>query len=36
LVIHTFEQLTQELGRIRMISARRPTRVEVRAYEEEQ
>jgi uncharacterized DUF497 family protein len=35
LVVHTFEQLTQEPGRIRMISARQPTRVEVQSYEEE-
>ena len=34
LVVHTFEQLTNELGRIRVISARRPTRAEVHAYEE--
>jgi uncharacterized DUF497 family protein len=36
LVVHTFEQLGNERGRIRMISARQPTRAEVRAYEEEQ
>lgn len=36
LVVHTFAQLTHESGRIRMISARRPTRAEVRAYEEVQ
>lgn len=35
LVVHTFEQLSNELGRIRMISARRPTGAEVHAYEEE-
>ena len=35
-VVHTFEQLTNDLGRIRLISARRPTRAEVQAYEEEQ
>jgi uncharacterized protein len=35
LAIHTFEQLTDEIGRIRLISARRPTRVEVHVYEEE-
>jgi uncharacterized DUF497 family protein len=35
LVVHTFEQLTNELGCIRMISARLPTRAEVHAYEEE-
>jgi uncharacterized DUF497 family protein len=34
-VVHTFEQLTTDLGRIRLISARRPTRAEVHAYEEE-
>jgi len=34
LVVHTFEQLSSELGRIRMISARRPTMAEVHAYEE--
>ena len=34
LVVHTFEQLTDTSGRIRMISARRPTSAEVRAYEE--
>jgi uncharacterized DUF497 family protein len=34
--VHTFEQLTDGLGRIRMISARRPTRAEERTYEEEQ
>jgi len=36
LVIHTFKQLSNELGRIRVISARRPTRAEVHAYEEQQ
>ena len=35
-VVHTFELLTNDLGRIRLISARRPTRAEVHAYEEEQ
>jgi uncharacterized protein len=35
LVVHTFEQVAGELGRIRMISARRPTRAEIHAYEEE-
>jgi uncharacterized DUF497 family protein len=34
LVVHTFEQLMPERGRIRIISARQPTRAEVRAYEE--
>jgi uncharacterized DUF497 family protein len=36
LVIHTFEELTRELSRVRLISARRPSKAEVRAYEEEQ
>jgi uncharacterized protein len=36
LVVHTFEQLTSEQGRIRMISARRPTRAEVHTYEEDE
>lgn len=35
LVVHTFEGLSKERGRVRLISARRPTRAEVRAYEEE-
>ena len=30
------DTLSNDLGRIRMISARRPTRAEVHAYEEEQ
>ncbi|MSV35942.1 MAG: BrnT family toxin [Bryobacterales bacterium] len=34
LVIHTFEWLTDEPGRVRLISARRPTRAEIREYEE--
>ena len=34
-VVHTFEQLRNERGRIRLISARQPTRAEVHAYEEE-
>jgi uncharacterized DUF497 family protein len=34
-VVHTFKQLTDDLGRIRLISARRPTRAEVHAYEGE-
>ena len=33
LVIHTFEWLTDERGRVRLISARRPTRMEIRDYE---
>ena len=35
LVVHTFLQLKAEHGRIRLISARQPTRTEVLAYEEE-
>jgi uncharacterized DUF497 family protein len=34
LVIHTFEWLADERGRVRLISARRPTRAEIRDYEE--
>lgn len=34
LVVHTFEQVTSESARVRVISARRPTRAEIRAYEE--
>lgn len=34
LVVHTFEWLTDERGRVRLISARRPTKAEVRDYEE--
>ena len=34
LVVHTFEQIDDETARIRIISARRPTRTEVRDYEE--
>lgn len=34
LVIHTFEWLPDERGRVRLISARRPTRAEIRDYEE--
>jgi hypothetical protein len=34
LVIHTFEWLADERGRVRLISARRPTRTEIRDYEE--
>ena len=36
LVIHTFEWLPDERGRVRLISARRPTRTEIRDYEEHQ
>ena len=35
LVSHTFEWLADERGRVRLISARRPTRAEVRDYEEQ-
>jgi|SRR5271165_1256749 len=35
LVVHTFEQLTHDRGRIRLISARRPTKVEIHEYEEQ-
>jgi hypothetical protein len=35
LVIHTFEWLADERGRVRLISARRPTRAEIRDYEEQ-
>lgn len=34
LVVHTFKQLAHDRARIRLISARRPTKVEVRNYEE--
>ena len=34
LVVHTFEELAKQHGRIRLISARRPTKVEVYEYEE--
>lgn len=34
LVVHTFEQLDNDTARIRIISARRPTRTETRNYEE--
>ena len=36
LVLHTFEHLDDETARIRIISARRPTRTEARDYEEPQ
>lgn len=35
LVVHTFEELDDRTARIRVISARRPTRVEIRDYEEQ-
>jgi uncharacterized DUF497 family protein len=34
LVVHTFEQLANDRGRIRLISARRPTKAEIQDYEE--
>jgi uncharacterized protein len=34
LVVHTFESLGDDRGRIRLISARRPTKAEIRDYEE--
>jgi uncharacterized DUF497 family protein len=34
LVIHTFEGLADNRVRVRLISARRPTRAEIRGYEE--
>jgi uncharacterized DUF497 family protein len=34
LVVHTFEWLADERGRVCLISARRPTRAEIRDYEE--
>jgi len=36
LVVHTFEQLDDKTARIRVISAQRPTKTEVRDYEEHQ
>ena len=35
LMVHTFEWLTDERGRVRLISARRPTRAEIRDCEEQ-
>ena len=35
LVVHTFEPLTNKRARVRMTSARRPTRAEIRNYEEQ-
>jgi hypothetical protein len=35
LVVHMYEQVTAELGRVRLISARRPAKAEIHAYEEE-
>ena len=33
LVVHTFEWSTADRGRVRLISARKPTRAEIRVYE---
>jgi hypothetical protein len=35
LVIHTFEWLADDRGRVRLISARRPTKTEIRDYQEQ-
>jgi len=35
LVVHTFEALTDDRVRIRLISARRPTKAEILSYEEQ-
>lgn len=34
-VIHTFAQLDNDRGRIRLISARKPTKAEIQNYEEQ-
>lgn len=34
-VVHTFEQIDSETARVRLISARRPTRGELRGYEDQ-
>ena len=34
LVIHTYQQVLEELVKVRMISARRPTKMEAYTYEE--
>lgn len=34
LVVHTFEEISNEQAGIRLISARRPANAEIRAYEE--
>jgi hypothetical protein len=36
LVVHTFEQNTEQMAHVRLISARLPTRAEIKMYEEEQ
>jgi uncharacterized DUF497 family protein len=35
LAVHTFEWLPDDRGRVRLISARRPTKAEIRDYEEQ-
>ena len=35
-VVHTFEEVDVNTGRVRVISARRPTKTEVHDYEEQQ
>ena len=35
LVIHTFEWLAKDRGRVRLVSARRPTKTEIRGSEEQ-
>jgi uncharacterized DUF497 family protein len=35
LVVHTFEWLADDRSRVRLISARKPTRAEIRDYEEQ-
>ena len=35
LVVHTFEWLANERARVRLISARQPTRAEIQDYEEQ-
>lgn len=34
-VVHTYDEIDSEIGRIRIISARRPTRAEMRDYKEQ-
>ena len=36
LVVHTFDQPEEAVARIRIISARRPSRAEIQEYEEQQ
>jgi uncharacterized DUF497 family protein len=35
IVVHTFEWLDAKRGRVRLISARRPTKAEIRDYEDQ-